>query len=393
MLDKLDTAVILAGGIGERLLPVTAHIPKALAPVRGEPILAKLIRQMEDIGMSRIIILTGYKSVLISDFVSQLETNVKVICVTTEIHLSPAERLLAAKELVGDFFILLYCDNFVDEEVVVTNNLDSSSPISLLIQRRTIGNSALDTRGDLIYSASSRSKETPFVELGYIAIRTKLFFEVLAQIEDLPSTIEYLSKKALIKGFEIENDYDSVSSLERFNKTNGNRKKILIDRDGVLNLKPPHRTYLSDWNQFTIIPENWAALGILARNGFDFIIATNQPGIALKSVKQEFLDSLHTFITMEFLKKGVSIYSVYCCPHHWDDNCECRKPKPGMLTNAVKDFDLTSEQTIYIGDEIKDAEAALSAGIHSLTISNSRYPTLMSALSLIEETLDVTIIR
>jgi NDP-sugar pyrophosphorylase family protein len=58
MQDKLETAVILAGGIGERLFPVTTHIPKALAPVRGEPILAKLIRQMEDIGMSRIFILT-----------------------------------------------------------------------------------------------------------------------------------------------------------------------------------------------------------------------------------------------------------------------------------------------------------------------------------------------
>jgi D-glycero-D-manno-heptose 1,7-bisphosphate phosphatase len=393
MQDRLETAVILAGGIGERLLPVTAHIPKALAPVRGEPIIAKLIRQMEDIGMSRIIILSGYKSELISDFVSEFETNVKVICVSTEVNLSPAERLLSAKELIGDLFILLYCDNFVDEEVVLTNNLDTNSPISLLMQRRAVGNSVLNTRGDLIYSASSRSKETPFVELGYIAIRTELFFEILAQFEDLPLTIECLSKKALIKGFEIENDYDSVSSLGTFNKANSNRKKILIDRDGVLNLKPPHRTYLSDWNQFTIIPENWAALGILARNGFDFIIATNQPGIALKSVKQEFLDALHTFITMEFLKKGVSIYSIYCCPHHWDKHCECRKPKPGMLTNAIKDFDLASERTIYIGDEIKDTEAALSAGIHSLTISNSHYPTLLSALSLIEETLDVTINR
>ena len=74
--------------------------------------------------------------------------------------------------------------------------------------------------GDLIYSASSRSEEMPFVELGYIAIRTKLFFEALAQIKDLPSTIEFLSEKALIKGFEIEKDYDSVSSLTAFNKAN-----------------------------------------------------------------------------------------------------------------------------------------------------------------------------
>jgi D-glycero-D-manno-heptose 1,7-bisphosphate phosphatase len=308
MQDRFDTAVILAGGMGERLLPVTNHIPKALAPVRGEPILAKLIRQMEDAGMSKIFILTGYKSKLISDFVSELETKVQVICVSTEVNLSPAERLLSARNLIGDFFILLYCDNFVNEEVVLMKNIDSKSPISLLMQRRTIGNSVSNTGGDLLYSASSRSKETPFVELGYISIRTRLFFEMLAQIEDLPLTIEFLSKKALIKGFEIENDYDSVSSLETFNKANSNRKKILIDRDGVLNLKPPHRTYLAGWHQFTIIPENWTALGILARNGFDFIIATNQPGIALKSVEQEFLDALHTFITMEFLKKGVSIY-------------------------------------------------------------------------------------
>jgi phosphoglycolate phosphatase-like HAD superfamily hydrolase len=64
-----------------------------------------------------------------------------------------------------------------------------------------------------------------------------------------------------------------------------------------------------------------------------------------------------------------------------------------MLTAAMKDFDLVSERTIYIGDEIKDTEAAHRAGIHSLTISNSHYPTLMSALLVIEETLDVTITR
>lgn len=393
MRNKLDTAVILAGGMGERLLPVTTHIPKALAPVRGEPILVKLIKQMEDLGMLRIFILTGYKSELISDFVSELETKVQIICISTEVNFSPAKRLLSAKNLIGDFFILLYCDNFVNTELALTENLESKSPISLLIQRRTMGNSVLNTRGELIYSASSRSKETPFVELGYIAIKTKLFFETLAQIEDLPLTIESLSKQALISGFEIGNNYDSVSSLTTFNKANSDRKKILIDRDGVLNLKPPHRTYLADWNQFTIISENWAAMGILAQNGFDFIVATNQPGIALKSVNQEFLDSLHTYITMEFLKKGISIYSIYCCPHHWDQHCECRKPKPGMLSSAIKDFDLVPELTIFIGDELKDSEAALSAGVHSLTISNSHYPTLMSALSLIEETLDVTIIR
>jgi histidinol-phosphate phosphatase family protein len=393
MQDKLETAVILAGGIGERLFPVTTHIPKALAPVRGEPILAKLIRQMEDIGMSRIFILTGYKSNLISDFVSGLKTNVQVICIPTEVNLSPSERLLSARNLIGDFFILLYCDNFVDEEVALSKNIKSESPISLLMQRRVIGNTMTNAAGDLIYSASSRSEEMPFVELGYIAIRTKLFFEALAQIKDLPSTIEFLSEKALIKGFEIEKDYDSVSSLTAFNKANKIRKKILIDRDGVLNLKPPHRTYLSAWHQFTIIPDNWIALSILAENGFDFIIATNQPGIALNSVEQNFLDALHTFITMEFLKMGVSIYSIYCCPHHWEQHCECRKPKPGMLNAAIKDFDLKSEQTIFIGDETKDAEAAFGAGIHSLTISDSHYPTLMSALSRIEETLNVTITR
>jgi D-glycero-D-manno-heptose 1,7-bisphosphate phosphatase len=393
MQDKLDTAIILAGGIGERLWPVTKHIPKALAPVRGEPMLAKLIRQMEDIGMSKIFILTGYKSDLISDFVSEFQTSAQVICISTEINLSPAERLLSARDKIGDFFLLLYCDNFVDEDVTLTKNINSESPISLLMQRRVIGNSKTNARGDLIYSASNRSKEMPFVELGYIAIRTALFFEALTQIKDLPSTIEFLSKKALVKGFEIENDYDSVSSLATFNKANKIRKKILIDRDGVLNLKPPHRTYLSAWHQFTIIPDNWIALSILAKNGFDFIIATNQPGIALKSVEQNFLDYLHTYITMEFLKRGVSIYSIYCCPHHWDQDCECRKPKPGMLNAAIRDFDLNSEETIFIGDETKDEEAALGAGIHSLTISNSHYPTLMIALSQIEETLNVTLTR
>jgi D-glycero-D-manno-heptose 1,7-bisphosphate phosphatase len=180
--------------------------------------------------------------------------------------------------------------------------------------------------------------------------------------------------------------------MERFIKLRSSRRTLLIDRDGILNHSMPPRQYLSKWEEYTPLEENINTMSTTLSNGTDFIVITNQPGISTGEVSPEFLDALHSRIIVELLLRGVSLIGLYICPHHWDDECECRKPKPGMLNQAISDYRLDRDRIVYIGDELKDLEAAKGAGIFGVRIANDAgeytYPSMNEAAPDIAEFLE-----
>jgi D-glycero-D-manno-heptose 1,7-bisphosphate phosphatase len=87
----------------------------------------------------------------------------------------------------------------------------------------------------------------------------------------------------------------------------------------------------------------------------------------------------------EMLNIGINVLAVYVCIHHWNDNCDCRKPAPGMLLSAISDFGIAKDQTLYIGDDDRDLLAAKAADIEGLLIGhdhsgNFQFPNIESAL-------------
>ena len=109
-----DQAVILCGGIGKRLRPITHKVPKPLAPVNGKPFLHFLIDQLKDQGIKEILLLTGYKSNLIKKFIQDIQYNeVKILISEGPISWDTGRRIFEAKELIKESFILLYGDNCV----------------------------------------------------------------------------------------------------------------------------------------------------------------------------------------------------------------------------------------------------------------------------------------
>ena len=130
--------------------------------------------------------------------------------------------------------------------------------------------------------------------------------------------------------------------------------------------------------------ENWEGLRKIGALGVDFIVATNQPGVATGAISEGFLLQLHQRLVSDLLNFGVNILAVYACKHHWDDKCECRKPEPGMLLNAMSDFRVNKNQTLYIGDDDRDLLAAQAACVEGLLIgidhtSEFDYPNVASA--------------
>jgi D-glycero-D-manno-heptose 1,7-bisphosphate phosphatase len=110
-------------------------------------------------------------------------------------------------------------------------------------------------------------------------------------------------------------------------------------------------------------------LHLLAEAGYRVIIVSNQAGIARGAMTQADLAHIHDQMKAEVLKAGGRIDAFYHCPHDWDEDCECRKPKPGMLFQAQRDFHLDLSRTFFIGDDERDAQAAEAAGCPSVLVS------------------------
>ena len=144
------------------------------------------------------------------------------------------------------------------------------------------------------------------------------------------------------------------------------RKAIFLDRDGVINKilfnngKPFSPRKL---DEFELLPKVEEALISFKEMGFLNIIVTNQPDIARGLMKIEELDSMHALI-----RKSLPIDDIYVCPHDDSDNCSCRKPKPGMLLDAAKKWDIDLSRSFIIGDTWKDIEAGKAAGCKTILI-------------------------
>jgi len=362
-------AVILAGGRGERIRPISDTLPKALVPIEGKPILAHQIDQLERIGVQEVFILTGYLATSVARFCGTLQTNMKIKCIQTVPSATSAQRILNSKDDIGDEFLLIYCDNFVLSDSEINSVLQSNSEITFLVQPRDLGNIKLSKDKRAHYISSERHRDFKAVELGNISVKSSRFLDILQKTQDLPQTLEKLSNDLVCNAIVSSSQVYSISTLKTYVSTTRKRKIFLLDRDGILIDKMPHRRYLSNIRDYRPLHENWKSLQEVSKMGVDFIIATNQPGVATGEVNEEFLNEIHVKLVSELLDLGINILAVYTCKHHWNENCNCRKPKPGMLLEAMDQFEIESESTLYIGDEAKDSYAASSAGIDYVIIN------------------------
>lgn len=142
-------------------------------------------------------------------------------------------------------------------------------------------------------------------------------------------------------------------------------KAVFVDRDGTINVDGP---YLSDPDKFKMYPDVGKGIKELKDNGFKIIVITNQSGIARGYFTEKQLADIHAKMEKEFKKFNVELDGIYYCPHHPDDNCNCRKPKTGLLDKAIKDHDIIVEESYMIGDKIQDIEAGKKIGMKGILI-------------------------
>jgi len=140
------------------------------------------------------------------------------------------------------------------------------------------------------------------------------------------------------------------------------RKALFLDRDGVINIE---KNYLYKIEEFEFINGIFELCKYYSSLGYLIIVVTNQSGIARDYYSENDFNKLTSWMIKQFLNNNINITKVYFCPHHPDilGECNCRKPKAGMLFDAQKEFNLDLKNSILIGDKERDIEAGISAGL------------------------------
>jgi D-glycero-D-manno-heptose 1,7-bisphosphate phosphatase len=137
-------------------------------------------------------------------------------------------------------------------------------------------------------------------------------------------------------------------------------RALFLDRDGVINLDTAY-AHLSE--QITFIDGIFDLARAAREKNYLLIVITNQAGIGRGYYTQEQFHELMQWMGERFEKEGAKWTAYYFCPHHPDEGCPCRKPKPGMLTQAAKEWGVDMENSIMVGDNETDMRAAEAAGV------------------------------
>jgi histidinol-phosphate phosphatase family protein len=145
-------------------------------------------------------------------------------------------------------------------------------------------------------------------------------------------------------------------------------KAVFLDRDGVINKKKDD--YVKSINELEIFPDIGEGIFKLKKMGFLIIVITNQSVINRKIITIKKLEKIHLTIQKKLKEKNCKIDKFYFCPHRPDENCNCRKPKAGLLLQAINDFSIDSSKSWMIGDCLTDIQAGEKVGCKSILLKD-----------------------
>lgn len=400
----------MAGGRGTRIAELFPNIPKPLIPVAGMPILEREIRSLCAQGFKDIILTVGYLAdKIISYFGDGSQFGAKIDYFVEESPLGNAGALFRLREKIGDEpFLLLNADAAFDVDFnrMVAFHQNHGGLVTLFTHPNShpydSGLIISDENGHVEKWLAKEDERPQWydnrVNAGLHVIDPKVLDISLKSLEinkesgfpqgkvDLDRQIlkplcgsnlmfcydspEYVKDMGTPERFyQVEADYKN-GVVQAKNLTN-KQKAIFLDRDGTIN---KYVGFLRNIDDFELIEGVAEAIKLINQSGYLAIVVTNQPVIARGEVSWEELNEIHEKMATLLGKEGAYVDGIYICPHHPDKgfegerpeykiDCDCRKPKPGLLLQAAKDFNIDLSESYMIGDSHRDVEAGENAGV------------------------------
>ncbi len=147
-------------------------------------------------------------------------------------------------------------------------------------------------------------------------------------------------------------------------------RMVILDRDGVINQDSDD--YIKSPDEWVPIPGSLEAISRLKKAGYLVTVASNQSGISRGLFSMEDLQEIHRKMEQQLAMRGTSVDGIFYCPHGPSDNCICRKPKPGLLLQIAKAFDIKLSETEFVGDNIGDIKAADMANARPILVRTGK---------------------
>ena len=423
----------MAGGRGTRIAELFPNIPKPLIPVDGMPILEREIRSLASQGFKDLILTVGYLADKITAYFGDgSQLGVKIDYFVEETPLGNAGALFQLRDKIGNEpFLLLNADAAFD--VDFNRMLAFHKQHEGLVTLFTHPNSHPYDSGLIIADKDghvekwlSKEDERPQwynnrVNAGLHIIDPDVLELSLKNLDIDPNTgfpngkvdldrqilkplcgsgkmfcydsPEYVKDMGTPERFhQVEADYKNgvVQARNLKNK----QKAIFLDRDGTIN---KYVGFLRNIEDFELIDGVTEAIKLINQSSYLAIVVTNQPVIARGEVSWEELNEIHKKMETLLGKEGAYIDGIYICPHHPDKgfegerpeykfDCDCRKPKPGLLLQAAKDFNIDLSQSIMIGDSERDTKAGEAAGcMNSIKIETNCKESLLNVIETVDQ--------
>lgn len=403
-------AVIQAGGKGTRISEITGDvIPKPMLEISGYPILYHQMMNLKKNGITDITVIIGHLGNVIKDYFGdgkQFGLNISYVEEDPQKPLGTAGSLYFLKDKLKENFVFLLADVFIDidfekmEQYHIANNADvtllthpNGHPFDsdLVVEeggvvkafdyksndRTTYNYKNLVNAGIMIFSPSVFKYLTELRKYNYEK-------DIIVPLINEGKVVSYKSSEyAKDMGTperyrRVQEDYNS-GICDAKNLAN-KQKAIFLDRDGTIN---EYVGFLRKEEDFRLIPGVSEAIKKINNSGYLAIVVTNQPVIARGEVTEEGLEEIHKKMETLLGLDGAYIDDIYYCPHHPDKGfegeipelkieCDCRKPKTGMLEKAAREHNIDLSSSIMIGDSTLDIKMAENAGMQSVLLKTGQ---------------------
>ena len=417
--------VIMAGGKGTRIAQVNATVPKPMIPIEGKPILEYQIETLKNQGYTDIILIVGHMGNVIQEYFGDgAEFGVQISYIIEEQPLGTAGALYFLKDDIKDDFLMLNGDIIFD--VNIQKFLEYHCKQGTVATILTHPNSHPYDSGIIIADEKKRvinwlHKEDERlwyknrVNAGLHMLSPRIF-DLFTEVKKCDLDRDIL--KPLIKDRELS-VYDSpeyikdMGTPDRYyaviediksgkvsaKNLKNKQKAIFLDRDGTIN---KYVGFLTDINEFELLDGVADAIQMINESGYLAIVVTNQPVIARGEVSVGELQEIHNKMETLLGQSGAYIDDIFYCPHHphkgyegerpeYKIECECRKPKPGMLFAAAEKYNIDLRESWMIGDGENDIEAGRNAGCKVCSVGNveienvPRYDSLLECIKTVLE--------
>jgi D-glycero-D-manno-heptose 1,7-bisphosphate phosphatase len=379
----IEQAVFLVGGRGTRLGALTAGKPKPLLEIAGAPFLDRLIENVARFGVRRILLLAGYLG-------EQIQARYRcwgelrgldIACVVEQEPAGTGGALLGAADDLDPEFLLCNGDSVLDFNVLDLTQIEAPANwLAKMALRRVLDTSRygeVQLAENRVTAISERGGGGEGLVNGGVYLVQRAILDVIASPSSLEKDVfPALASANRLIGKEYAGYFIDIGVPADLSRAHielpkaRSRPAAFLDRDGVLN---DDAGYVHRPEEFAWCPTAIEAVKYLNDAGYFVFVVTNQAGVAHGYYDESAVHALHGWMAEELAMNGAHIDAFYYCPHHpmgkqpsYAVACDCRKPRPGMLVRAQREWPVLRDESFVIGDKDSDVAAAFAAGIRGI---------------------------